>query len=98
MKAQFDEEIHAPLRLRICGLLGAVRELDFATLREQLDVSDSVLSKHVSRLEAAGYLKVRKVSENKHLRTWVGLTKLGRDRLAGHLAALKEIAEQAGMA
>lgn len=39
--ARFDEAIHAPLRLRICGLLRRVDQLDFAVLRDTLEVSDA---------------------------------------------------------
>jgi DNA-binding MarR family transcriptional regulator len=94
---RFDEEIHAPLRLRICALLGAADEIDFTTLRERLEVSDSVLSKHLSRLESGGYLTIRKATERKHVRTWVGLTEEGRSRLRGHLAALRDLADQSGL-
>lgn len=48
--ARFDEAIHAPLRLRICGLLRRVHQLDFAVLRDTLEVSDATLSKHVKTL------------------------------------------------
>jgi len=40
--------------------LSAVSEAEFATLRAALDVSDSVLSKHVSALADAGYVRTRK--------------------------------------
>lgn len=42
----FDETIHAALRLRICGLLRHVDEIDFAVLRDTLRTSDATLSKH----------------------------------------------------
>ena len=46
-KAKFDTVIHAPNRLQICALLDSTKELEFQIIREQLDVSDSVLSKHL---------------------------------------------------
>ena len=46
-KATFDTVIHAPNRLQICALLDSSKELEFQIIREQLDVSDSVLSKHL---------------------------------------------------
>nr|WP_240484250.1 transcriptional regulator [Pseudarthrobacter sulfonivorans] len=39
-------------------MLSAVSEAEFATWRTILEVSDSVLSKHVSALVDAGYLTV----------------------------------------
>src|SRR6185369_8070532 len=58
MPARFDPVIHPPPRLQICARLAAVETMDFATLREMLDVSESVLSKHVKTLEDAGYVAI----------------------------------------
>ena len=48
--AQLDPLIHAPARLQVVTTLSAVSEAEFATLRAALQVSDSVLSKHISAL------------------------------------------------
>ena len=45
-KTPFNTMIHAPNRLQICALLESTKELEFHIIKEQLDVSDSVLSKH----------------------------------------------------
>ena len=84
-----DAVIHAPNRLQICCMLAGVDTIDFATLREALDVSESVLSKHIRTLEEAGYLKVSKSPSDGRGRTWTSLTGAGRKALNGHLAALK---------
>ncbi len=52
--AELDPLIHAPARLQVVTTLSAVSEAEFATLRAVLEVSDSVLSKHVSALAEAG--------------------------------------------
>ena len=57
---RFNALIHAPKRLHICAMLSASGELEFKLLREQLDVSDSVLSKHIKSLQEAGYVTVAK--------------------------------------
>lgn len=49
-RAAFDELIHAPLRLQICAMLAPVQSLPFADIRDGLEISDSVLSKHPSAL------------------------------------------------
>ena len=76
--ARFDEAIHAPLRLRICGLLRRVDQLDFAVLRDTLEVSDATLSKHVKTLVDLGYVVSRKAASasRSHARrlTWLSLT------------------------
>lgn len=89
---QLDEVIHAPVRFSIVAALATVDESDFATVRDAIEVSDSVLSKQLSALETAGYVKVRKGYVGKRPRTWMSLTSWGRTAYAKHLAALREIA------
>lgn len=96
MNSGFDEVIHAPNRLHICALLAPLEEAEFQILREELGVSDSVLSKHISQLEAAGYLALRKGPLNGRQRTWARLTRRGRKAFAGHVAALRAIVDAAG--
>jgi DNA-binding MarR family transcriptional regulator len=92
---RFDDEIHAQVRLRICAALAPVRWVDFPALRDALGVADSVLSKHLSRLEDAGYVEVVKGLVTDGRRSTVRLTAAGRTALAGHLAALRQIADDA---
>lgn len=89
MSGALDPVIHAPNRLQMCCMLAAVDTIDFATVREALDVSESVLSKHVKTLEEAGYVKVKKAASDGRQRTWLALTGDGRKALKAHLAALK---------
>ncbi|HET9126255.1 MAG TPA: transcriptional regulator [Solirubrobacteraceae bacterium] len=94
-RADFDELIHAPLRLQICAMLSPVQWLSFSDIRDSLQVSDSVLSKHLSTLAHAGYLEVSRVRMDSRSRRRVALTTLGRRALRGHLAALQAIAAMA---
>lgn len=88
----FDDIIHAPNRLQICAILAPVDALDFATVRESLSVSDSVLSKHVRVLTDVGYLHTAKTRHASRSRTWLSLTDTGRAALNSHLAELRRIA------
>jgi DNA-binding MarR family transcriptional regulator len=94
-EAAFDELIHAPLRLQICAMLSPVRGLPFSDIRDGLEISDSVLSKHLSALSRAGYVEVSRVRADSRSRRQVTLTKPGRTALRGHLAALQAIAAAA---
>lgn len=94
-EAAFDELIHAPLRLQICAMLAPVQRLPFSGLRDGLQISDSVLSKHLAVLAGAGYVEVSRVRENARSRRQVTLTKQGRAALRGHLTALQAIAAAA---
>ena len=89
--AGLDPLIHAPTRLQLVAMLSGVSEAEFATLRAELDVSDSVLSKHVSALVAAGYLHSRKGVHAGRRTTWVGLTPVGRQALREHVAAVRQL-------
>ncbi|NGO11244.1 helix-turn-helix domain-containing protein [Streptomyces sp. HC44] len=87
----FDTTIHAPNRLRICALLDTAGEAEFALVQRQLDVSASVLSKHVTVLMEAGYVEQRKAVRDTRQRVWLRLTRQGRDAYQAHLAALRAI-------
>jgi DNA-binding MarR family transcriptional regulator len=90
---RLDEVIHAPVRFSIVASLAAADEAEFSAVRDTVEVSDSVLSRQVSTLEAAGYVKVRKGYVGKRPRTWLSLTAAGRAAFDRHLAALRAIAE-----
>jgi DNA-binding transcriptional ArsR family regulator len=87
----FDELIHAPNRLQICAFLAGVAEMEFQTLREQLDVSESVLSKHLKSLEDAGYVVLVKRRGLGRPRTWIAFSAQGRRAYARHVQALMAI-------
>ncbi len=91
MSQELDPLLQAPARLRLMTMLTAVSEAEFATLRDQLDVSDSVLSKHVSALAEVGYVKSRKGVRAGRRTTWVALTAGGRRALSRHVRALREL-------
>ena len=90
-KTEFDNVIHAPNRLQICALLETTKELEFQIVKEQLDVSDSVLSKHLKVLEDANYIRLIKKTEFTRQRTWVSLTPKGRKSFKLHLRELRRI-------
>ena len=55
-------------------------------------ISDSLLSQHVTTLEAAGYVRVSKRQEGLRSRTFLSLTPKGRAAFTRHLAVLNQIA------
>lgn len=88
-----DELLSAPIRLSIVAALARVDELDFATLRDAIELSDSALSKQISLLDEAHYVGVRKGYVGKRPRTWLSLTAEGRTALQSHLAVLRAIVD-----
>ena len=93
----FDATIHPSTRLQICAVLAPLDEVEFAVVRDEVGVSDSVLSKQAGQLEAAGYVQVIKRTVNTRQRTWLALASQGRKAFASHMAELQRLAEAAGV-
>jgi hypothetical protein len=89
---QLNEALMHPVRFSLVASLAAAEEIDFPTLRDMLQVSDSVLSRQGSQLESLGLVGIRKGYVGKRPRTWMSLTKSGRQEWNAHLAALRAIA------
>ncbi|GAB2867161.1 transcriptional regulator [Nocardioides pacificus] len=94
-EAAFNEVIHAPHRLRICAMLKAAQKVEFAVLQEQLGVSKSALSKHLSQLAEAGYVEQERTLRDSRNRLWLSLTAEGSRAYAAHVRALQEIVAEA---
>lgn len=89
--SNFDPIIHAPNRLQICALLSPLEKVEFRVIRDELGVSDSVLSKHLKQLEDVGYIKQKKSKVNGRARRWFHLTTKGRKAFELHVEELKRI-------
>jgi DNA-binding MarR family transcriptional regulator len=85
--------IHAPVRLSVMAALARVDKADFRFLRDTVEVSDSLLSKHLTTLEAAGYVKITKGGTGRRPQTWVRLTNDGLTAFNAYKQALKRIVE-----
>lgn len=88
----FDPVIHPPNRLQICAILSSLDHAEFAMVRDAIQVSDSVLSKHIKALEEAGYVAIKKITFDGRQRTWLELTSAGRQAFAAHVAQLTRLA------
>ncbi len=95
---ELDPNLQHPARLRLMTMLTAVSEAEFSVLRDQLDVSDSVLSKHISALTGVRYVRSRKGNQLGRRTTWVALTTPGRRALTAHVAALRAIIDEVDVA
>jgi DNA-binding transcriptional ArsR family regulator len=93
-RLELDETIHQPVRLSIMALLAQSKKVDFAFLVKYLELSESNLSRHLSALEAAGYIVITKVFEGKRPRTWLSLSDTGRAAFTRHVETLRRIVEQ----
>jgi DNA-binding MarR family transcriptional regulator len=90
VSAELDPVIHPTHRLRICAMLIAGTTLELSVIKEHLDLSPSALSKQVSALVDAGYVKQERLGTDSR-RVWLSLTRQGARAYRNHVAALQEI-------
>lgn len=88
---RLDDTVHQRVRLGILTVLSEADRADFVYLRDLLGVTDGNLSRHLTVLEEAGHVAVRKTFEGKKPRTWVRATASGRAALAAEVSALREL-------
>jgi len=86
-----DETVHQRVRLGILAILSEATECTFTMVRDELELSDGNLSRHVRVLEDAGLVEVRKGYEGRRPCTWLSLTRAGRKALREELAALEAL-------
>jgi len=94
---EIDKIIHEPARLRIMMILAGVEQADFNFLLTTLNLTRGNLSRHVEKLEFAGYLKVKKSFNGKMPNTSYQLTKEGSKALAlywENLDVVRQLGEQ----
>jgi DNA-binding MarR family transcriptional regulator len=92
---EIDDVIHQKTRLAIMASLAGVKRLDFNELKAQLGLTDGNLSRHLSHLENAGYVKISKGFKGKKPRTTVAISAKGQRALAQYLQALQNIIDTA---
>jgi DNA-binding MarR family transcriptional regulator len=76
--SELDRLIHEPARLMLMSSLYIVDEADFVNIAGRTGFSAGNVSSHMAKLEAAGYVSVRKEFVDKRPRTTYSLTDAGR--------------------
>ena len=93
---EFDKVIHEPARLRIMMILTGSAEADFNFLRTTLGLTRGNLSKHIEKLENAGYLKVHKSFQGKVPHTGYQITDKGSQALAQYWERIDAVRQLGG--
>jgi len=86
-----DRVVHEPARLLILALLHVVQSADFLFLLNQTGLTKGNLSSHLSKLEEAGYIEVRKEFVEKIPRTLLRITPRGREALLIYRRSMMQI-------
>ena len=88
-----DPVIHSPNRLAILSILISVVNAKFTYLREITGMKDGNLSTHLSKLEAEGYIKIKKSFEGKKPQTTCAITDKGRQAFHEYLNQMERIVQ-----
>lgn len=83
-----DRMVHEPARLAILTVLAEAEEVEFRFMETVTGLTRGNLSSHASRLEAAGYIEVRKTFRGRTPVTSYRITDTGRRALHGYRAHL----------
>ena len=76
---EIDPLIHSATRLKVMTYLYLIENIDFVYLQRVTDISWGNLSKHLTKLEEAGYVEMEKTFENKKPKTLIWLSDDGRE-------------------
>ena len=85
-----DKVIHEPARLTIMAHLYVIESADFLFMMRQTGLTFGNLSAHMSKLEAAGYIKIVKEFVGKKPHTMLVLTTKGRTAFEVYRKNMKE--------
>lgn len=89
-----DRVIHEPVRLAILKILTSAKDVDFNFLLMSLGVTKGNLATHISKLETAGLIDVKKEFRGKIPHTSYRITKTGRRQFQKYWENLKILAPE----
>lgn len=92
---ELDPSLTPPKRLAAMGILAVAKKVEFAYLRDQLQLSDSDLSKQLKVLADVGYVTSNRTGKGKTRRSWFSATTAGRKALQDHADALQRLVNPA---
>ena len=92
--ADIDRLVHEPARLMILAVLYVVESADFLFLMRQTRLTRGNLSSHMSKLEDAGYIDIKKEFVGKIPRTLLRLTDKGREAFQSYRRDMIQVLEQ----
>ena len=92
--SEIDRIVHEPARLLILACLSVVESAEFLFLMNQTGLTRGNLSSHLSKLEAAGYIEVKKEFVEKIPRTLLRLTETGKRAFVSYRNNMKQVLER----
>ena len=89
-----SEMVHQRARLGILAIVHEAERAEFAFLQQTLELTSGNLSRHLQALEDADLITLERGYQGKRARTWVRITRAGKQALADEVARLKELISQ----
>ncbi len=86
-----NKAFESRIRLGIMSALMVNDYIDFASMKELLDVTDGNLASHVTALEKLSFILVNKKFVGKKPNTTYQITEEGREAFMKHLTALENL-------
>ncbi|MCP4537525.1 MAG: transcriptional regulator [Chloroflexi bacterium] len=91
---EIDRLVHQPARLSILTILYVVENASFIYVMRQTGLTRGNLSSHLSKLESAGYVEIRKEFVDKIPRTLLSLTSQGREAFQSYRQRMRQVLER----
>ena len=89
-----DRLVHEPARFGIMAHLYVVDSMDFLFLMRQTGLTFGNLSSHISKLEKAGYVGVKKDFHGKKPHTMLKISRAGRKAFDDYRQGMKDVLEK----
>ncbi len=89
--SQLNKAFDSRIRLGIMSILAVNDKVEFAALKEMLELTDGNLASHISALEKLNYVEVTKQFIGKKPNTSYRITEAGRKAFTQHLNALEDL-------
>lgn len=86
-----NDVVHQRHRLGILTIAAESKRVEFGYLKDALELTGGNLSRHLTVLVDAGLLNMEKGYDGKRPKTWVSITRAGRQALAEEIAALRAL-------
>ena len=90
-QVDIDKLIHEPARLKILAQLYVVESADFIFIMRQTGLTQGNVSGHLTKLENAKYVEIKKGYVGKRPQTMISLTKKGREAFKKYVQSMRQV-------
>ena len=91
LQVDIDKLIHEPARLKLLAQLYVVESADFLFIMRQTGLTQGNVSGHLTKLETAKYVNIKKGYIGKRPQTMISLTKKGRSAFKKYVEAMRQV-------